>query len=235
MAADKARRAQTKRKYIASEAAPSAAYIQKAEAAGEIRPVSSFAKNKLDFSGAAAKAAAAALGAKQPQHIRFDEQGQAEGAAAAAEQTAAEGDAAAGAKASNKSAAQLLRERLMKGGGSSSNAAAADVKEEPAAAAAGDADGTASPPAAVNGAAAAAAAVNGSGEESSATPGEPSPKRARTAEPPEDDGEMADAAAAADGQPDEVSWGCVSVKRLLLAVYMLQSLYNRLLLLRLLL
>uniref|UniRef100_A0A383WIN0 5'-3' exoribonuclease 2 n=1 Tax=Tetradesmus obliquus TaxID=3088 RepID=A0A383WIN0_TETOB len=203
VAADKARKAQTKRKYIASEAAPSAAFIEKASTAGDIKPVSSFAKHKLDFTGAAAKAAAAAGGAKQPQHIRFDEAGAAEGAAA--DQAAAEGEAAAAAKASNKSAAQLLRERLMKGGGSSSDAAAAaaPAKAEPAAAA----DGTASPPAAVAANGANGAAGNGSGGESSATPGEPSPKRARTAEP---DGEMAEdagaAAAAADaaGQPDEV-------------------------------
>jgi hypothetical protein len=194
--------------------------MAKAEAAGEIFAVSSLAKNKLDFSGRAAAK-------QQPQHIRFDEQGQAEGGAAAAGQAAAEGDAAAAAaKASNKSAAQLLRERLMKGGGSSSNAAATDapagaVKAEPAAAADASveaADGTASPPAAagangaaVNGAAAAAAAA-ASGEEGSATPGEPSPKRARTAEPPEaGDGEMEDAIAAATAavvKEDEVREYC---------------------------
>jgi len=63
--ADKVRRAQVKRKYIASDAAPSAEYQAKLEASGGIVAVSSLSKNKLDFSGG------------KSQHTRFNEDGQA--------------------------------------------------------------------------------------------------------------------------------------------------------------
>ncbi|WIA08554.1 hypothetical protein OEZ85_007986 [Tetradesmus obliquus] len=90
VAADKARKAQTKRKYIASEAAPSAAFIEKASTAGDIKPVSSFAKHKLDFTGAAAKAAAAADAAGQPDEVMEAADGDDAPAAAAAAAAAAD-------------------------------------------------------------------------------------------------------------------------------------------------
>jgi hypothetical protein len=107
VAAQQKQRAQTKRKYIASEAAPNAAFQAKLEASGGIVPVSSLAKNKLDFAGRQPPPAAAA--ANGAQHTRFDDSGnpiQAE--------TAAQAGPSQGA-GSNKSAAQLLREKLKVG------------------------------------------------------------------------------------------------------------------------
>lgn len=129
-AAQQKQRAQTKRKYIASEAAPNASFQAKLEASGGIVPVSSLAKNKLDFSGRHPPPAAAANGA---QHTRFDDDGN----PVKVEAEAAPAGPAPGA-ASNKSAAQLLREKLKGGGsgggggggGASSSQPAADAQQQ---------------------------------------------------------------------------------------------------------
>jgi hypothetical protein len=126
VAAQQKQRSQTKRKYIASEAAPNAAFQAKLEASGGIVPVSSLAKNKLDFAGRQPPPAAAA--ANGAQHTRFDESGNPVKAEAAASAGPSQG------AGSNKSAAQLLREKL-KGGaaGPSSSAGQAAVQQQPAA------------------------------------------------------------------------------------------------------
>lgn len=157
--ADRAKRSQQKRKYIqASEAAPSDVFRAQLEATGGIVAVSSLAKNKLDFSGA-----------KPNQHIKFDDEGQPQQTQPAA---------APAGLGSNKSAAQLLRDKLKAG-----NSSTAEMKQEPqdgcvdmdsSQAAGANGLGTSSPPAAL--------VENGGSGDSTPTPGEPSPKRARTAE-----------------------------------------------------
>jgi hypothetical protein len=179
VAAQQKQRAQTKRKYIASEAAPSASFQAKLEASGGIVPVRSLAKNQLDFSGSNRQQGgqSAHNGA---QHTRFDDNGQpvkAEGGAAAAAAAAAP-PAATGA-ASNKSAAQLLREKL-KGGGSSSGQPAEQQQQQETA------DGVKAEP-----------AEGGGGQQDSGPVPEPSPKRVKVEGSQDSDGDK--------NMPDAVS------------------------------
>jgi len=120
VAAQQKQHAQSKRKYIASEAAPNSSFQAQLEASGGIVPVSSLAKNKLNFSGKQQPPAAA----NGTQHTRFDEAGN----PIKAEPPAAAPAPAQGA-GSNKSAAQLLKERL-KAGASSSKAPEQQQEQE---------------------------------------------------------------------------------------------------------
>lgn len=191
VAAQQRQRAQTKRKYIASEAAPSAAFQAKLAASGGIVAVSSLAKNKLDFSGGRQQAPAAAQSANGPQHTRFDDSGQPVKAEAAAAAPAATG------AASNKSAAQLLRERLKGGGGGGGSSSGGQPAEQQQQAAA---DGVKTEPQ--------------EGQQDSGPVPEPSPKRVKVegagSQDSDGDKNMSDAvspsaAAAANGAADEAA------------------------------
>jgi hypothetical protein len=130
-AEDQAKRTAMKRKYFASEAAPSADFQAKLEAAGDIKPVKESWRGGLQLNGGAGSKPLPPV-SSAPKHVRFGEDGQPlpgppPAAAGGAAGAGPEGAAAAAPK-SNKSAAQQLRDRMK--GGAGGAAAASDNGEQ---------------------------------------------------------------------------------------------------------